>query len=109
MLLAFALLVVPYFLSALAQRICNPFPLAQDENKLPDFQEGERFSFASLTVRDGQTAPPGYLTESELIEKMEKHGIGTDASISSHINNIVERNYVHIGDGRTLIPNPLGK
>lgn len=33
---------------------------------------------------------------------------GTDASISTHINNIVERNYVSIGDGRTLIPNPLG-
>lgn len=76
---------------------------------MPDFREGERFSFASLALRDGQTAPPGYLTESELIEKMEKHGIGTDASISSHINNIVERNYVHIGDGRTLIPNPLGE
>ena len=39
---------------------------------------------------------------------MERHGIGTDASIATHINNIVERNYVHIGDGRTLIPNPLG-
>ncbi|KAM3572437.1 hypothetical protein VYU27_005564 [Nannochloropsis oceanica] len=94
------IMIDPGYLAVLLQ--------SKDENKLPDFREGERFSFASLALRDGQTAPPGYLTESELIEKMEKHGIGTDASISSHINNIVERNYVHIGDGRTLIPNPLG-
>lgn len=81
----------------------------QDESKLPDFQEGDRFTFSSLGLGDSHTSPPGYLTESELIERMEKHGIGTDASISSHINNIVERNYVHVGDGRTLIPNPLGE
>lgn len=79
-----------------------------DEERVPPLTEGEQCPIASAKLGDRQTSPPGYLTESELISLMEKHGIGTDASIPVHINNICERNYVQVQAGRTLVPTPLG-
>lgn len=59
-------------------------------------------------LTEHQTQPPDYLTEAELITLMEKHGIGTDASIPVHINNICQRNYVSVISGRKLKPTSLG-
>ncbi|XP_002155556.4 uncharacterized protein LOC100215195 [Hydra vulgaris] len=42
------------------------------------------------------TQPPDYLQESELISLMDKHGIGTDASIPTHIKNVQDRHYVDV-------------
>jgi DNA topoisomerase-3 len=50
-----------------------------------------------------------YITEAELIEEMEKNHIGTDASMSVHIQNIVRRGYVRVDEKRRLIPTSLGK
>lgn len=81
--------------------------LASDES-LPEFKKEQTCSVNDVKLVERQTSPPDYLTESELISLMEKNGIGTDASIPVHINNICERNYVNIIGGRKLRPTPLG-
>ena len=63
---------------------------------------------AHWPLLQGKTSPPGYLTESDLIGLMERHGIGTDASMATHINNILERNYAQVQAGRTVVPTELG-
>jgi DNA topoisomerase-3 len=58
---------------------------------------------------EGRTEAPGYLTEANLIARMEKNGIGTDASIATHISNIILRQYVEVKEpGRQLVPTTLG-
>ena len=52
------------------------------------------------------TTAPTHLSESELISL--KHGIGTDASIATHIENICKRHYVDLVTGRKLVPSKLG-
>ena len=44
------------------------------------------------------TVAPPYLRESDLVDLMDRHGIGTDASISQHIQTICERKYVVVCD-----------
>ncbi|KAG7234286.1 hypothetical protein INR49_005247 [Caranx melampygus] len=74
----------------------------------PDCEHGDSFTVDEIKLVEKQTSPPDYLTEAELITLMEKHGIGTDASIPVHINNICQRNYVTIESGRKLKPTNLG-
>lgn len=76
-----------------------------------DFKKGDKFQIATVEIKAGITSSPDYLSESDLIGFMEKYGIGTDASMATHINNICERNYVKIDtkSGRKLIPTELGK
>ena len=85
-----------------------PWKRVSNDEPIPSFVIDEVFSIEDVQLDEGHTAAPDYLTESELISLMEKHGIGTDASIPVHINNICERNYVKVDNGRRLIPTPLG-
>ena len=75
---------------------------------LPPFIKGEMLAMSEVELMAGKTGPPDYLTEADLIGHMEKYGIGTDASIPVHINNICERNFVSIQSGRRVVPTELG-
>ncbi|KAL3994763.1 DNA topoisomerase family protein [Acanthocheilonema viteae] len=70
--------------------------------------KGTKVSLKDGKICEYATTPPDYLTESELISLMEKHGIGTDASIPVHISNICQRNYVTVESRRRLKPTKLG-
>lgn len=79
------------------------------DKEIPEWQVGDIITVQGTRVTEARTEAPGFLTEAELIEQMEKNGIGTDASIPTHIANIIERNYVTVQAGsRRLIPTSLG-
>ena len=79
-----------------------------DEESVPNLNKNDIIEVSEVKLTEKQTNPPDYLTEADLITLMEKHGIGTDASIPVHINNICQRNYVTIMAGRRLMPTTLG-
>jgi len=69
-----------------------------EDTIIPDFFVNQEVPITASRMVEGRTEAPGYLTEANLIAKMEKNGIGTDASIATHINNIMVRNYVTVRD-----------
>ncbi|MCJ1256443.1 DNA topoisomerase [Lignoscripta atroalba] len=80
-----------------------PYDRWESSQQLPVFTMGEVFEPTEANITDGETSPPGYLTEPELISLMDANGIGTDATMAEHIAKIKEREYVmtqaHSGRG----------
>lgn len=65
-----------------------------DTAELPKFTMGERFEPTEALMAEGKTSPPNYLTEADLIALMDANGIGTDATMTEHIQKIQDREYV---------------
>ncbi len=79
------------------------------EKDFPFLKKGE---IVPVRVRktQGWVYPPNLWSESELIREMANLGIGTDATRSTHINTVIEREYVrYSGSGRRLVPTTLGQ
>jgi DNA topoisomerase III len=70
--------------------------------------QGANIGIEQLTLRESQTNPPPLLSEADLIALMDRHGIGTDATIAEHIKKVQDRKYVRkISDSR-FEPSQLG-
>ncbi|KAH3742919.1 DNA topoisomerase [Pelomyxa schiedti] len=78
------------------------------DKSLPVFHSGERFIPDTLEMKESKTSAPKLLTESELIALMDKNGIGTDATIATHIQTIQERGYAEMCQDGRFAPTNLG-
>eukprot|EP01054_Gregarina_sp_Poly1_P006244 Gregarina_sp_Poly_1__6243@NODE_3309_length_1192_cov_133_349333_g1072_i2_p1_GENE_NODE_3309_length_1192_cov_133_349333_g1072_i2NODE_3309_length_1192_cov_133_349333_g1072_i2_p1_ORF_typecomplete_len326_score39_79Topoisom_bac/PF01131_20/1_4e77_NODE_3309_length_1192_cov_133_349333_g1072_i2931070 len=61
---------------------------------LPTLVSGSRLPIHALLLESGQTSPPQLLSEVELITRMDKFGVGTDATMHEHVRMIQTRQYV---------------
>jgi len=52
---------------------------------VPPLEVGQVIIPTKILLLEGKTTPPKLLSESELIDLMNKNGIGTDATMHDHI------------------------
>ncbi|GBE59944.1 DNA topoisomerase III beta-1 [Babesia ovata] len=71
--------------------------------------KGDQCEVANFSIEEGVTSAPPLLSESDLLDSMEKKGIGTDASMATHVHNIIARNFVKLVGNRQVEPTKLGK
>ncbi|MDI9619376.1 MAG: DNA topoisomerase [Candidatus Nezhaarchaeota archaeon] len=69
---------------------------------------GDVLPVLAVEVREGETEPPPFVSESELLKLMEKWGIGTDATMQDHIQTNIDRGYMYI-EAKRCIPTELGR
>ena len=55
------------------------------------------------------THAPPKLSERDLINAMERHGIGTDATVADHIQKQLDRGYAVKDASALFAPSPLGE
>jgi DNA topoisomerase III len=75
---------------------------------LASVQIGQQLPVLALNVISGQTSAPSLLSESALIDLMDRNGIGTDATMHEHIKTVQERNYCFLDTQKFFQPYPLG-
>lgn len=84
----------------------------EEDDTLPldiEKMQGQSIDVVDVGLKEAETRPPNYLTESDLIGLMEKMGIGTDASMAVHIANVCDRRYVSVQSNRRyMVPSNLG-
>ncbi len=77
------------------------------DKNIPVFAQGEVVTPEAVEMKEGTTTPPNLLTEPDLIKLMDRNGIGTDATIATHIQTIQDREYA-VKEGQYFSPTNLG-
>ncbi|KAI3899021.1 hypothetical protein MKW92_017743 [Papaver armeniacum] len=76
---------------------------------IPKYVFGQQFMPTSLTLDSGITRPPPLLSEADLLNCMDKAGIGTDATMHDHIKKLLDRCYATKDANMRFSPTTLGE
>jgi DNA topoisomerase III len=89
--------------------VMQPYESWSDRNMPRQLLDvGATIPVDELNLRGTQTVPPALLAEADLIALMDRHGIGTDATISEHIKKVIDRDYVKRLPANKFEPTKLG-
>ncbi|KAJ1797544.1 DNA topoisomerase 3-alpha, partial [Coemansia sp. RSA 2399] len=78
------------------------------ESTVPVYAQGDTFEPTTLEMRTGTTTAPRLLSFADLVDVMDKNGIGTDATHADHIKKIIDREYIFKTHDDLLTPSTLG-
>src|SRR3954464_3423396 len=73
------------------------------ETRLPNLEQGDAVTAASVTANGHETKPPARYTEATLIKELEDREIGRPSTYASIIGTILNRGYVY-KKGTALVP-----
>ncbi|XP_010270299.1 PREDICTED: DNA topoisomerase 3-alpha [Nelumbo nucifera] len=76
---------------------------------IPTYSVGQQFIPTALTLDSGVTRPPPLLSEADLLNCMDKAGIGTDATMHDHIKKLLDRCYATKDSNTRFSPTNLGE
>ncbi|KAL3729034.1 hypothetical protein ACJRO7_033606 [Eucalyptus globulus] len=76
---------------------------------IPTYVPGQQFIPTTLTLDSGVTRPPPLLSEADLLNCMDKAGIGTDATMHDHIKKLLDRFYATKDQNMRFSPTNLGE
>jgi DNA topoisomerase-1 len=80
----------------------------EDEQALPEIEQGERIPVRAVTPVQHFTEPPPRFSEASLVKELERLGIGRPSTYASIISTLVDRRYAQL-EQRRFFPTPLGE
>ncbi len=78
------------------------------ERSLPEVKEGQVLDPSGIDLTERQTKPPSPYSEPELVNLLERRGIGRPSTFSSTIETLLSRQYVR-RQKKKLVPTDLGR
>ena len=102
-----SILKFPGYLAVYQEAVEND-EKSDENNLLPELNEGETLTAKEVTPKQNFTQPPPRFTEASLVKELEEKGIGRPSTYAAILSTIQDKEYVEKKDNK-LFPSELGE